>query len=334
MDFKIKKVGGVCVNGCLPATRDVRLAEAALIESAESIEFAGLAGGEMPVVRWDSAFESWLDERIALADRLTENGVCLLPWVILQNLPKKQKQSEILTWFQNGHPSCTLHGFTHSFQDSLLRSIALGSPLVYESFLPILTFWLCCGKSLAAGQTIYAAAKWINERGLFPTRLVGTDNVRVPSGWENYEEDAKRWQAGIVFIEGDIVEKLLLCCHALLDVTYGSSVFPTSSKIDENGVKIAAGWGHGPHCTKIGNYRVVNGKVYVGLRNSHGNQFPTSPEGEPATDVWLTVDQLRYLLASAKNFGSPAVVFPEGEIRPDRRFVSDFGLPFPEEWRS
>ena len=163
--------------------------------------------------------------------------------------------------------------------------------------------------------------------------MVGTNNMAIPNGWERFEADAKRWQVGIVFLENDVVNKILKVCRALLDVTFGSSLIYSSAKRDKNGVKVVSDATSGGHAQSIGSYRTVGSEEYVFLQNSHGDIYGKSDEGEPASGAWMNRSQLERIAASMLTYGYPFLVFVEGDITAESTLCNDFCVPFPKEWK-
>ncbi|MBQ4290569.1 MAG: hypothetical protein II719_05170, partial [Clostridia bacterium] len=121
-------------TGCLPLTRDQEKRLEAAVSAAVSLpEYSWQNESDMPVIRWDDAFDRWLDRRIALADKYQKKGLCLLPWEVYKALPASARKTNVYAWNQGSLPSCSMHGAVHAFQTSLLTAIALGSPLEYEA---------------------------------------------------------------------------------------------------------------------------------------------------------------------------------------------------------
>lgn len=325
---------GVCVNGCLPLTAATRRLQEECLDSAVSLpEYAWQNKGDMPIVKWDAAFDRWLDRRIKLADAYADRGKCLLPWEIMKVIPEKRKRSNILNWNQGTRPSCALHGATHAYQNMTLLSMALGAPLIYEALNPIYPFYLAKRGSMAGGLDLITTAKWCNEHGQYPASLIGDDNVNVSGDYKKHAQDAKRWQAGIVFIEGDVKEKVIRACHGLCSVNFGSGHYFRSSKTDRSGVKIMDGYAGGGHAQCFVGYRKVGNAVYIGTENSHGNSYASSPEGEPRWMAWINESQISGFCSDAPNFGHPYIVFVEGDFAEEPQLYNDFDLPdFPKNW--
>lgn len=332
--FKPLYRNGVCLNGCLPLTAKQHEFQKACVESAVSLpEYAWREKSDMPIVKWDAAFDKWLDRRIKLADAYAAKGKCLLPWEIMKVIPNERKRSNILNWNQGMRPSCSNHGQSHAFQNATLISMALGSPLYYEAMNPIYSFYLARGGNLTGGLDLVTTATWCNKNGMYPVSLVGDDNQNVASGFHKYDEDAKKWQSGIVFIEDNVEEKIVRACHGLCAVNFGAGHLYTSSSIDSNGIKVMDGLTSGGHAQSLVGYRKVNNEEYIWNDNSHGNGYGQSKEGEPKWGAWLGHKQRAAYCSDMLSFGNPCIVFVEGEYDSDAKFYNEFELPdFPANW--
>lgn len=327
---------GYCCNGCLPLSRMARVKQSATVAAAISLpEYSWVDQADMPVIRWDSAFEEWLQRRIDLADSYTRKGLSLYPWDIAKNVPKDRKRSDIIHWNQGYRPSCCLHGATHAYQFTELISMALGAPYTYEALNPIVPFYLAKGGSLAGGLDLLACAEFINVKGQYPSSLVGDDNIDVPRNYREYTDQAKNWQAGIVYIENDFENKIFKACHALCAINFGSGQFYTSGRVDSNGVKVVTSVTTGGHAECFCGYRVVNGTEYVFVHNSHGDAYGQSDEGEPKWGGWVSRDLMRLYTRDMGNYGYPFLVFAEGVFNTDSLTLSNpIKIPkLPSNWR-
>ncbi len=332
--FQPKYVGDFLINGCVPVSEEQVTEQHYMAVNGVSLpDFAWVKQADMPVIKWDQAFDVWLDQRIELTETYHDKGICTYPWRIFSALPKNRKNSEILHWNQGQIPSCSFHGATHSYQNSMLKAILFGAPINYEAFNPIVPYWLSLGKRLDRGQDIFTLSKWMNQHGQYPARLVGGDNHHVPSNWEEFKDRTDRWQAGIAFLEDDIENKILKACKASLDVTFGSSVIWMGSKTDKNGVKIMDNQTFGGHAQSIGSYRKVGSEEYVFLQNSYGAIYGQSAEGEPKSGSWINRSQLHKIASQMATYGSPYVTFVEGEISTNPSFVNNFQPTFPDSWK-
>ena len=289
----------------------------------------------MPIIKWDAAFDKWLDRRIELADSYREKGLCLLPWEIFKALPSGRKRSNILNWNQGSRPSCAMHGAVHAYQNATLISMALGSPLYYESLNPIYSFYLARGGNLNGGLDLVTTATWCNKNGMYPSRYVGEDNQNIKSGYKDFEEEARKWQSGIVFIEDNLEERIIRACHGLCCVNFGAGHLYSTAKIDKNGIKVMDGLIPGGHAQSLVGYRRVGSEEYIWNDNSHGNGYGQTKEGEPKWGAWLDRRRLTNYCSDMLNYGKPYIVFVEGEFDKEVRLYNDFEVPpYPKDWIS
>lgn len=329
-------VNGECYNGCLPLNESSWKRQVAMTANAVSLpEYSWVNRGDMPIIKWDGVFDTWLDNRIELAETYRDAGYCMFPWSISENLPQDRRGSDIIHWNQGFRPSCCLHGETHAYQFTELISIGLGATYKYEALNPIVPFYLAKGGSLAGGLDLVTCAEFVNGAGQYPTTLVGDDNINVPLNYRAYMTQAKNWQAGIVYIEDNYAERIFKACKALLAVNFASGQWYNSFQRDGNGIKIMAGLASGGHAQCFCGWRECRGQEYIFCHNSHGDIYGQSDEGEPAWGAWVNTRQMRTYMADTSVYGNPFIVFAEGEYNfESMRLRNDFPLPkYPRNWR-
>ena len=325
----------VRVTGCLPMTKKHREAQEARIAGAASFtQHVWRADTQPGTFAWDAAFENILDRRTKLTDRYRDAGICLFPWQILKALPKGRKLTERFYWNQGSIPSCSMHGAMHSAQASMLTDIALGAPRRYDALNPIYPFYLARGGNLAGGLDLAETADQLNKGGAYAASLVGENNTSAPRDWRAYRDSAAQRQAAIIYLEGDLVEKIFRAARAGFHVTFGSGLYYGHAQEDENGVKVLYSAAHGGHAQSLGSWRRVNGKEYIFLTNSWGDAYGSSDEGEPAAGGWIDKDALALLAVSMASYGAPFIALYENPAKAeDARLIEGWTIPYPRKWK-
>ena len=321
--------------GCSPISPKNRELQKARIAAAASFtQHVWRADGQPGTFAWDTAFEEILDRRTRLADRYRDAGICLFPWQILKSIPAKRKLTERFYWNQGSVPSCSMHGAMHSAQASILVDIAMGAPRRYDALNPIYPFYIARGENLGGGLDLADTANQLNEGGAYAASLVGENNTSAPRDWRSYRDAAAERQASIVYLEGDLVEKIFRACRAAFHVTFGSGIYYNAAREDGNGIKVLHSTGHGGHAQSLGSWRRCQGKEYVFLTNSWGDTYGSSGEGEPASGGWVDKDALAVLARSMASYGAPFIALYENPDRaPEARILEDWTIPFPEGWK-
>ncbi|MGL6193243.1 MAG: hypothetical protein ACRC2T_00305 [Thermoguttaceae bacterium] len=323
------------VNGCVPMDD---YSESVLAElAADAVSFGTIwEAGDMPVLKYDTAFTDWRQKQIAENKTLRDERItCTLPWEVLKNTAPERKKSSRLYFSQGGLGSCCGHAFAFAWHSSLLQLIARGAPLVYTSHNPVVTWSITKNGSIRGGQSISEGAKGVNLIGNFPEELVGTNNQSVPE-YKKYIEEAKRYQSAILFLNfkgKELADEIIKCCAAGLSVVIGNSTAVSGSKIDSNGVKIAVLSGSWAHATHFTAYRIVNGIEYIGWVNSHGDRYKSSDEGEPSDLCWMPRSIVEQFVATAAGYGPACVVLPESVTYSDTTLYVKTKIPFPQNWR-
>lgn len=286
-------------------------------------EYAWEAQAGMPVAKWDAAFDARLAERAELAEKYRRAGYSLLPWKVFRSLPPALKRGEVFAWNQGSLPSCSMHAAAHAYQCATLTAMALGAPLFYDSINPIYPFYWARGGNYAGGLTLFETGDWINTMGLLPVSLVGADNQRVTRDGLAKKAEGEKWQAGLVYLEDDLVEKIFSACRGLCAVCFGSGILYTRSETDSRGVRVMAGMTSGGHAQCFVGYREEGGEEYVFNFNSHGNIYG----GDAPFGAWVTRRHVEAYARDMAIYGLPFVVFPEGEFRRGAALFNDFELP-------
>lgn len=323
------------VLGCNPISAENRRRQAARIAGAVSFTTrVWREDGEPGTFAWDGAFEDVLDRRTKLTDAYRDAGICLFPWRIFDALPAGRILTRRIYWNQGSVPSCSMHGAMHSAEASILTDIALGAPRRYDALNPIYPFYIARGYNLAGGLDLAETADQLNRFGAYPASETGEDNTSAPRDWRRFADLALQRQAAVIYLEGELVEKIFRAARAGFHVTFGSGVYYNSARTDENGVKVLHSVGYGGHAQSLGSWRKVRGTEYVYLTNSWGDAYGSSEEGEPACGGWLDADALSVLARSMANYGAPFIALYENPAASQPESVLDNLKPaFPPNWK-
>lgn len=323
--------------GCLPTCEASRHLRAAQTATAKSLDFLWENQSEMPAITWDSALVKWLDQKGDQADELRERGICCLPWVVLAALPKDRKTSDELYFTQGAVNDCAFHSDAFAYHATLLSAlIAKGAPLTYRPINPIVGYYLSEPGNWG-GRTIAQTTEQSNRYGRYPIDLVGANNQNVPKGYQDHEEDAKRFQLGFAYLPGqgdELVKNIVRCCRADMGISFGNMLEVVGCSKDKNGVKVPKFGGRWMHATSISNYRKVGSTEYVWWSNSHGGLYKGSTEGDPDDGCWMRVeDQLVRFAATMSTFDAPYLHFCEGTFASLWSFRPTLDLRFPDGFK-
>jgi hypothetical protein len=302
----------VCMNGCVEADDyDEAVCESM---SAESISISSWEkGGDMPVIKWDAAFEKHLDQRIVALEKIRANGFSWFPWHVLPALSSKFKAGDKLAFSQGARPSCCAHAASFAWHMSTLINLALGQPMHYQPINPLYT-WLASKRgSYRGGQSVSVMADWVNSLGNFPISAVGSDNINAPSNYLQHKATAQAHQSGICFIPKDnLVERVFKACRAGFAMFLGNSTAVSGCTVDKNGRRIAKLSGSWQHATNLSCYDKVGSEEYIFWLNSHGSIYKASDAmGAPYDGNWMTRSITSSFLSTAAKFGQLAIVIPE-----------------------
>lgn len=321
-------------NDCPPITEVERQAVASAITNADSFtEFTWSRDEQPPIISWDLAFERLIEKRTAIISDLTKKGYCPYPWAILNALPSRRRLADFFYWNQGNLPSCSMHATSHAVQGAILTEMFLGAPLVYDALNPIYPFYLARGGNLSGGLSIYETAETVNKTGLNAVSEVGADNTHAPRDARQHAEESARRQSAVVYIEDDYTDRLFRAAAAGFHVVFGSYRIYTSSRIDENGVKVGYRTTRGGHAQSFGSWRRTGGEEYIFITNSHGEIYRETNEGDPPNGCWLTRDQVEEVASSFDVFGPPFIVLPENPDQTSPSLIIDFDSKFPKGWK-
>jgi len=221
-----------------------------------------------------------------------------------------------------------------AYRSSLLSSIALGSPLIYETTNPIVCWFLSKGRSTRGGQSVAAMAEFANKTGHFLTSEVGNDNTKVPSNYSSGNESAKQHQSAVVFLPGSgdqLVQNVMQCCRAGLGVALGNSLAVNGVSV-KDGIRLATLGGSWAHATSFTAWMRRDGVDYCFWANSHGKRYKGGAFGEPEDGAWMTAALMRRFLDASGGYGRPYAVLAESRSTDKRNLKMGFTVPFPAGW--
>lgn len=322
--------------GCLPTNARSTAIRKAHAAEEKPIDLLWENLGDMPVIAWDSAFETWLDKRGDESDELRERGICTLPWVVLKALPNEQKTADVIAISQQQTNACAFYGDSAGINSTVLSMIAHGAPLVYRPANPFVGYTLSKPGNYG-GRTISETAEYSNKNGHYPIDCVGDEQI-VPDNVEEFADEAKTCQLAFAYVPGsgdELVRNIFRCCRADLAVSFGNTDGVTGVKIDKNGVKCAVvrgGWGGG-HATCVTNYRRIGSTEYLWWWNSWGKRYPGSTEGDPDEGAYMDGESFTRFADSLLYFDRPYVHIGEGKIRRDWALRNRLALCFPDGFK-
>ena len=324
------------VNGCLMQDDyDCEIAD--LLESVAVPLSTLYSVGDQPVIKWDSTFEEYIDLRGEnVEEMMAEKSRCIFPWRTETYLPKENRGhiDTPLYYSQGSMPSCMGHAADFAYRSSLLSSIALGAPLIYETTNPIVCWFLSKGRSTRGGQSVAAMAEFANKTGHFLTSEVGNDNTKVPSNYSSGNESAKQHQSAVVFLPGsgeELVQNVMQCCRAGLGVALGNSLAVNGVSV-KDGIRLATLGGSWAHATSFTAWMRRDGVDYCFWANSHGKRYKGGAFGEPEDGAWMTAALMRRFLDASGGYGRPYAVLAESRSTDKRNLKMGFTVPFPAGW--
>jgi hypothetical protein len=309
MNWQPEWNSGHIINGCLPKSDESEASEHLML--AEAVPFSydlSYAVGDMPIIAWDSDWEAFLKQRHSITDIYrTERIQNIAPWAVAKKLG-----TDRIYWSQGNVGSCMAHAEAFAYHSSVLSGIALGLPLEYEPVNPIVTFAISKNGSIRGGQSPAPMAHATNKVGHYLEEWVGNNNQVLPQ-YQKWNDDAKSYQSGIVFIPGkgeELVQRIIDCVHAAFGVAFGNSHAVSGVHKDSNGVYAAMLNGYWKHATSFAMYNVFNNTEYLYWVNSHGKRY-TPADGVPADGAWMSRTTLSKFASSMTDYGMPFAVLPE-----------------------
>jgi hypothetical protein len=329
------------LDGCLDATDEDFELVAEM--NASAISFPTIyKSGDMPVLSWDSDFQSFIDRRgNNIETMMREKTRCLFPWRVLANIPPDQLGRIIKLYFsQRTKPSCSGHANNAAQESSVLSCIGLGVPFIYESYNPYPLWWLSKNKSERGGQSVAKMAKAANEIGHFVMSEVGEDNTKISDSFkqniDRFLVNAKRNQSAILFLTSEtaagLAAQIFELCRAGLGVVVGNGTAVNGSTVDKNNVQVATLGGSWKHATSFNTWMSYKGTQYVYWTNSHGGKYTKSTMGEPFDGCWMPMETVVKFMGTSFRYGKPYCVIPEAVWQDVRGINYDYEIPFPSNF--
>jgi len=304
-------IANAAEDGCLPADDyDEELLEAM---SAAAVSISGWErGGDMPIIAWDSTFERYMRSRQVALQRIVDSGFSWFPWDIIPALPSNFRRGNQFAFSQQSVPSCA--GFAAAFAKhaSTLTDIALGQPMLYNPYNPLVTWVISKGGSMRGGQSIAAIGAAVNRHGNFPIEVAG-DNVTRQPDTRTHANVALNYQSGLCWMPTDnLVDRVFEAAKAGFGIFLGNTIKVGGSSTDRNGVRVATLSGSWNHATSINSWVTVGGEEYVYWLNSHGRRYTAADIlGSPADGAWMTKAIASRFLSTAGRYGRLGVVLSE-----------------------
>ena len=321
--YRPQLLNGCCINGCCEITDAGRARLAAAKESAVPFSLLWNETGAMPVIKWDDDLLDWIGARAEFLDAVRAKGKPTAFWSAFENLPARDKKSTVLTWNQGSIPSCCLTATSHAVQAATLIAALLGAPVKYEAVNPIYAHYVSLGGRLNSGQDCFAAASFVNEKGVYPVSAVGKDNLRTPADSARFADDALRYRVAVAFIPDPDPERVFLLARAGLPFVFGSSQFCTAASADRNGLAAGNSWTSGAHAEMGGAayHRAKDGTEYAYVQNSHGDIYPADDTGHTPSGYWLPAAGWERLCSTMTRYGEPFIVLPRADLSERLTFV-------------
>lgn len=313
---------GVCVNGCLPLTREKREELQSMKSQAVSFGLLWNARGAMPVIRWDSEFEDWIEARQEFLRIARRRGQDVSFWNSYRQVPVADKRNQILVWNQKSVPSCCLTATSHAIQAATLIAATMGAPIKYDAVNPIYAHYRSTGGVMNSGQDCFTAGRFINQNGVFPVSVVGDNNVSTPTDVGKYEGKALEHRVAIAFCEDPNPDTVFRLAEAGLPFVFGSAQFYISAVTDRNGIAVGDRLTSGAHAEMGGAaYLEMGGEQYAYVQNSHGDMYTPDKTGHTTSGYWLTRPGWELLCSTMTRYGDPFVVLPRADLSDKMTFV-------------
>lgn len=247
------------------------------------------------VVSWES-FAPFAKEQAEQTDAIRSAGWSVLWWHIA-------RFNRIPIWDSNQGQlgSCAGWSAANGYMTTVLYQLMLGA-FRFELINPLAMWLRTKNGSMRGGQSMSKVLMGGNQFGNYPVSLVGEYSTKRSNDTlikiDQAAGEAQKYQIGACRLQGDLVERIVLCLRAGLVVCIGNSVAVSGSTIDENDMRIALLGGSWSHATLLDGYAEVNGKTYIHWTNSHGNRYRSQDRFyTPESGCWMTLVTLKKFCA-------------------------------------
>jgi len=257
--------------------------------------------------QWDSEWERNVKYLADLIDH--EGREAYLPWNIYQSLG--------LNW-QNGYNytqrigDCCGHAHKNSGKASVLTVAKRTGRTPREMALSV-AYSIARGNGTVrhgSGCNLNPMAKWASTVGNFWTsdfgKYDGGGYIRSYRRGAAQDQNALKTQSIVVHLPRPDFDLCYAACAAGFGINIGSSVYPTASVPNGEGLAVPSAWKGGAHAVSlIAAYKSRSGRRYVFLENSHGAKYAAdalSPVRQ--WGCWMTENDLRRMAANAFRYGT------------------------------
>ena len=275
-----------------------------------SLPFTALwedSDNEVKCFQWDSDWEKYLNHRAELIDY--EGRREYLPWNLYKNLN--------LTWLDGyakaqGTGDCCAFGHFNSGKASNLTNAHRTGRVPKEFALSVAYAVARGGGKLSHGSgcNLNPMSKWAATVGNYWTSDFGKYDVgkylsKYKKGSQQ-DANALKTQSVIIYLPQATFDHCYAVCAAGFGINMGSSVYPTASVPNGDGLATSSLWKNGAHSMALmASYIGQSGKRYIYLENSHGARYAADAlNKERQWGCWLDESHFKRLAESGFRFGT------------------------------
>ena len=252
----------------------------------------------MKIMAWDSEWEKYLNHRAEVIDN--EKRESYLPWNLYRSLD--------LNWLDGYNYTQTLgdccgHAHKNALKASNLVNARRAKRIPREFALSIV-YGIARGNGRmnhGSGCNLNPMSKWAATVGNFWTSDFGKyDGGRYIGKYRKGSEQDKnalKTQSLIIYLPTPTFDYCYAACAAGFGINIGSSIYPTGSTVNIDGLAQASTWKSGAHAVAlIAAYRSRSGKRYVFMENSHGARYsPDSLNPHRQWGCWCDENDIRQM---------------------------------------